>query len=533
MFGIRRFPLVQQTLIGVIALCLLIAIPLSIALYFYTHAAARGAAASALQTQTDLIFLTLNYAEESMQHDAHAALLRARSVLPPARLTGGTVAVGGRTRPELMFGNDIRGIGNQSYLLAYQEKNPESDMAFMVADGNGLYRATTLLMNADGKYRDGELITDDYARIVLEGRSYGGTIQRSGKLYALAVDPLKDESGRVIGAVSVRISVEEITKVLEDRLASIVLGKTGYPFIIALPVGDQKEAKFVLHPTLRGQPVDAAPASLQPFLHQAVEQKTGSAFYDWALPKGGMEEKIGVFREIPPLHWIIVASAPMAEYTVAYDDITRWFFLGLAGTILALILCLWWLVHYQLHPIGLLVQALIHMGEGDLSRALSADAGSHNEIDVLAGRINDTREAMKKLVGAIHESSVAVTSAATDALKDVHELSGNVGHLSSNTSQVSRSIKELSTAIEQVACAAGTANERVGETAGKVTHGKEVVHGVIDSIHAVKDRVQSSLAEVERLTEHSRKIETVVASIGAIAGQTNLLALNAAIEAAR
>jgi methyl-accepting chemotaxis protein len=158
---------------------------------------------------------------------------------------------------------------------------------------------------------------------------------------------------------------------------------------------------------------------------------------------------------------------------------------------------------------------------------------SRNEIDVLAGHINDTREAMKRLVGTIRESSVTVTDAAAAALGDVHNLSSNIEQLSSTSSQVSRSIEELSSAIEQVAHAAETANERVGEASGKVSHGREVVHGVIDSIRAVEDRVQSTLAEVEQLTGNSRKIETVVASIGAIAGQTNLLALNAAIEAAR
>jgi methyl-accepting chemotaxis protein len=279
--------------------------------------------------------------------------------------------------------------------------------------------------------------------------------------------------------------------------------------------------------------LSAAPESIQAFLKQALEQKNGAAFYDWTLPGGGAEEKIGVFREIPALHWIVVASAPMQEYTAVHDEIIDWFFIGLASMILALVLCLWRLVHRQLHPIEQLVGALGRMGEGDLSQALEADPESRNEIDVLAGRINDTREAMKKLVAAIRESSVTVADAVSAALEDVRELSSNVNHLSSNSAQVHCSIEELSAAIEQVARAAETVNERVSETAGKVTHGKDVVHGVIDSIHAVKARVQSSLTEVERLTEHSRKIETVVASIGAIAGQTNLLALNAAIEAAR
>ncbi|MDR3213850.1 MAG: methyl-accepting chemotaxis protein [Azoarcus sp.] len=530
MLHIRRLTLVQQTLIGVIALCLLIGIPLSIALYSYAHSVAQSTAVSTLQTQLDLIYLAIEDADDDMKKEAVAAMDRFERNLPPARLSGGSVVIGGAARPELMFG-DVRATSNQAYLLAHKERNPLEDVAFFVRDGGNFYRSTTLLKDDNGKYRDGSLVSDSYVGTLQEGKPYVGTIQRAGKLYVLMAKPVKDQDGRVVGAINMRISVADRLQALADRLEKVSLGKTGYPYLIALPTGDQKEAKFIIHPTLHGQLVSAAPA--QDFLQQVIARKSGSSLYDWVTSDGRTEEKISVFREIPGMDWIVVASVPMAEYTVTYDGLTHWFFIGLACMNLALALCLWWVIHRQLHPIGLLVQALDRMGAGDLSQALSAEAGSRNEIDVLAVRINDARESMKKLVGTIHQSSSAVTAAATDALGEMNSLSSNVDRLSLTSSEVSRNIEELSAAVEQVAHSAEAANERVGETASKVTRGKEVVHGVIDSIHAVENRVQSSLSEVERLTVHSRKIKTVVSSIGAIAGQTNLLALNAAIEAAR
>ncbi|MDR2032443.1 MAG: methyl-accepting chemotaxis protein [Azoarcus sp.] len=534
MFSIRRFPLVQQTLIGVLMLCLLIAIPFSIALYSYVHIVAQRAASSALQTQAELISFSLEYAEKNMQQDALAALERFKGTLPPARLTGETVRTSsGVALPELMFGNDIRGIGNQAYLLDYKEKNPTNDVAFLVAAGGGLYRGTTLLKDGGGRYRDGEIVSDDYARTVLSGQRHVGTIQRSGNLYALAVEPVMDGKGQIVGAINMRISVAESVRALKERMSKIVLGRTGYLFIISIPVGDQKEARFVLHPAFGDKPLSSAPVENQAIFDRILEQETGSMLYTWRKENGEMEDRIAVFREIPALHWIIVAAAPMEEYTATYDNLANGIVIGLTGTALLLVLCLWWLVRRQLRPIGGLIQGLVRMGEGDLSQPLATMPDSRNEIDVLAVRINGTREAMKKLVGAIRESSATVTNAAAAAFSDMHNLSDNVDQLSSTTSQVNRSIEELSAAIDQVTHAADTAGARMGETSDKVMHGKEVVQGVIDSIHMVEGRVQSSLAEVERLTEHSRKIETVVASIGAIAGQTNLLALNAAIEAAR
>jgi methyl-accepting chemotaxis protein len=532
MFSIRRFPLVQQTLIGVIALFLLISIPLFFALYLHSRSAAESAAHSALDTQTSLIELTLQYAQEGMQREALAELERLEVTLPPARLSGERVNTGGVSLPGLMFG-DIQGISNQAYLRAYKEKNPTNDVAFLVRDSTNLYRGTTLLKDEGGRYRDGELVSDAYAQTVLRGERYNGTIQRGGKMYGLAVQPVRDGNGTVIGAISMRVSVADDVNALKERLGGIVLGKTGFPFIIALPVGDQKEAGLVLHPLFQDKLVRASNAESQELFNKIIEQKNGTTLYKQVMKGGGTEQKIASFREIPGLHWIIAASAPMVEFTASYDSITHWFYLGLTVMVLVLVFCLWGLIRRQLSPIDELAKGLVRMGEGDLSYELATLPGSLNEIDVLAAHINTTREAMKGLVGTIRTSAVTVTDAAAAALGGMNNLTSNVETLSSTSSQVSRSIEELSAAIEQVAHAAEIANERVGEAAGKVGHGKEVVHGVIDSIQTVEVRVQSTLSEVEQLTQNSRKIETVVASIGAIAGQTNLLALNAAIEAAR
>ena len=529
MQSIRRLPLVQQTLIGVITLCLFIAVSLSIALHFYSGSIARDAAVNALKTQDELVSLTLTYAEEAMAREAARALDHFKATLPVARLTGRTV--GGL--PELMFG-DIQGNGNQDYLLAYKERYPESDVSFMVRSGNALYRASTLLKSTDGRYRDGELIDDDdYTADVLGGRSWVGMIHRNGKLSPLAVQPLKDESGRVIGAVSLRISVDENLTELKARLKSVVLGETGYFFAISMPLGDQKESEFAVHPSFSGQSVASSSEATQAIVRKILDQKNGILIYDWNSKQGGTEEKIAVFREVPSLHWIIVASVTMSDYTTTYTRLTRWVQIGLAGMVLVLVFCLWVIIRRQLRPIDHLVQALASLGQGDLTQSLAAEAGSRNEIEILAARINDSREAMKKLVGAIRQSSSTVTGAAATALNDMLSLSKNVDQLSSTSSQSSRNIEELSSAIDLVAQAAETASHRVEETVAKVGHGKKVVNGVIYSIHTIETRVQSTITEVECLTEHSHNIKTVVASIGAIAGQTNLLALNAAIEAAR
>ncbi|GHT84025.1 chemotaxis protein [Betaproteobacteria bacterium] len=533
MFSTSRLPLVQQTLIGVIAICLVIAIPLTIALAGHTREVALEQTRATLETQADLITRTLQYAEESMKQEAREAVSNFVHSLPAAQLSGRTVTLGGAARPELTFGEDISAFGNQAYLLAYKQKFPDHDVAFLLQDGGKIYRASTLLKDAAGRYRDGEEITDTYTKLVLAGEAYAGTIQRSGQLYALGVLPLKDERGRVIGAATTRISVAEQIKTLKERMNSIKIGKTGYPFILALPIGDSKETKFLLHPSLQDQATTAATAEKQAALSKMIEQKNGIITYDWTDAKGKVVERIAAFHEIPALHWLVVATVPTDEFTAPFDGINHGIIAGLAALVLALVLSLWWLLGHRLHPIDNLSRALSALGNGELGYELKVLPGSRNEIDTLAERINSTRDSVKTLVSAIHASAEIVTSVANTTVTDMHNLSGNIDNLSTTSNQVSRSITELSAAIDQVAVAAETANAKVGEAANKVSRGKEIVHQVVTSIQTIEERVGTSLTEVESLTERSHKIETVVASIGAIAGQTNLLALNAAIEAAR
>ncbi len=530
---IRRLPLARQTLLGVILVCVLAAAGLSIALSSYTRQVALEESRNTLRTQTSLIARTLEYAEESMKRDALTALEQFESGLPPARLTGKAVPIGGATRPEFMFGDTISGVSNQKFILDYKKHNPLNDVAFLVKDGDKFYRATTLLKNAAGQYRDGEVVSDDYAQTLLAGKLHVGTVQRSGKTYALAIRPLKDEHGRIIAAINMRVDVENNVKTLKEKLGSITIGKSGYPYIIAEISGDNKEPYFIMHPTLQGKPINSVDEKLRPSLTTILNEKEGFLSYAWTTADGKPQQKIAMFDEIPALKWIVVASAPEEEFTAPFDDIRRLLLIGLAGTVFILVCCLALLIRAQLRPLDRIAQGLAQMRQGNLTHHVEARADSRNEIDLLAARVNETRDAMQTLVGAIRGSAENVTGSTSSVFESMQQLSIGIDGLSSSSSEISSSIEELSTSIDHIAGASNDAHCRVEDAVAKVGHGKQVVHDVIDSIQVIENRVQSSLSEVETLTAHSHKIEKVVATIGAIAGQTNLLALNAAIEAAR
>lgn len=530
---IRNMPLVRQTLIGVIVICTLAALGLSLTLSFHTRKVALEESRSTLRTQTALIVRTLEYAEERMKQEAMDALTRFSSELPPAYLTGNKVLIGRAERPELMFGDDIPATNNQAFIQAYKKHSPSNDVAFLVRDGDKLYRATTLLKDANNQYRDGEIVSDDYALTLLDGKTHVGTVQRSGKMYALAIQPVKDDRGQVIGAINMRVDVEDNIRVLKEKLGSITIGKSGYPFIIAEASGDNKEPFFVMHPVLQGKTIDMLDTDLQRSIARILEKKTGEMSFSWAGDGTMARQSLAVFTEISALQWIIVASAPEEEFTAPFDSIRDLLFAGLIGMTVLLASCLWLLVRWQLRPLEYVAKGLEQMGRGDLTYDIEAQPRSRNEISQLALRVNATRDAMKRLVGTIRMTADSVSGAASAVSGSMRQLSSGMDSLSSSSSEINGSIERLSSSVDNISRSSNTANERVNNAVGKVDHGKRVVLNVMDSMRAIEERVHSSLSEVEGLVTHSRKIETVVASIGEIASQTNLLALNAAIEAAR
>jgi len=530
---IQRLPLVQQTLVGVILICVLAAAGLSIALSSHTRQVALRESQSTLKMQTDLIALTLEYADVSMERVAVAALEQFVKSLPPPRLTGATVDIGGAARPEMMFGDNIRAIGNQAYLLAYKEANPLNDPAILLQDGGKLYRATTLLRNKEGRYNDGSLVSDEYTKTLLEGRTYSGALQRSGKQYMLAAKPLMDSRGQVIGAIQMRVDISDNINLLREKLGSVVVGKSGYPFIIEEASGDNKEPLFVMHPTLQDKQISSLEEKIQPVFVTILGEKNGKLSYVWPAADGSLQQKTAVFSEISALKWIVVASAPEEEFTAPYDGIRHLLLIGLASMTVLLVFCLALLIRAQLRPLDRVARGLMQMGKGDLTYHMEVCVDSDNEIDLLAARVNETRDAMKTLVGTIKGSANKVAGSASSVFESMQHLSSGIDGLTSSSSEISNSIGELSSSIGHIAEASDSAHSRVEDAVSKVGRGKQVVHDVIGSIRTIENRVHSSLSEVDTLVAHSHKIEKVIATIGAIAAQTNLLALNAAIEAAR
>ena len=528
-----RQPIGRQLLLGIAALCLIALSVLALTLSTYTREIALQETKTALQVEVDLISRTLEYAQETLEQRTAASLDQFINALPPARLTGNKVMQGGQERPELMLGN-IPGNGNQNYLEEFRRINPGHDPSFLVKDGERFYRASTLLKNKSGQSRDGEEVSEAYVKAAAEGKAYSGTLERSGKMYALASKPIKDANGNVIGIYTMRMDAESNIAILKDKLRSIVVGQSGYPYILAEPTGDSTAGRFVVHPQFEGKEFSAlGNSTIIGVLEKMLVDKKGLVLYDWPDENGNTRQKIVVFQSIPALHWVVATGSWLDEFTAPYDRIRNIILLGLAlfaGILLAAITLL---IRTQLKPLDDIKHGLQTLGAGDLSERIPVLPDSDNEIHRVAQQVNDTAGAMSGLVSTLRQSSDGLRGCATDISASANQLQGSIGQLAETVSDMSSSSEELSVSIDQVADSARQTDAFAEEAVSEVEKDKAVTLQAIAAIQQIQERVGSALAEVEILGGHSAEIGQVVNAIRQIAEQTNLLALNAAIEAAR
>jgi methyl-accepting chemotaxis protein len=186
-----------------------------------------------------------------------------------------------------------------------------------------------------------------------------------------------------------------------------------------------------------------------------------------------------------------------------------------------------WLVARSItRPIGLVVDRLrdISEGEGDLTQTI--DEESQDEFGELARYFNRFVSKIRDTVRQIGDTSQTLAASAEEFTALSRQLSGNASATSEQATSVSQASVQISSNVQAVAAAAEEMSVSIKEIAKNTADAERVAATAVEI-------TESTNAAVGRLGENSAEIGIVVKVITSIAEQTNLLALNATIEAAR
>lgn len=204
---------------------------------------------------------------------------------------------------------------------------------------------------------------------------------------------------------------------------------------------------------------------------------------------------------------------------------------GICVTIVVSLLISYWLISRVAQPLEKAAALANAISTGDLSKRLSVDG--KDEVSRLGSSLNDMVDALRTQVGRMLEAIQVVSASAS-------EISSTVAQVGQSTARTTVAVTETNTTVEQVKQAASLARQKaksVAETANRAVQtslvGKTATDDTSQRMRMIKDQMESIGDTVVRLSDHSRAIEEIIATVKDLADQSNLLAVNASIEASR
>ncbi len=183
-------------------------------------------------------------------------------------------------------------------------------------------------------------------------------------------------------------------------------------------------------------------------------------------------------------------------------------------------------------PVLVLSELATQVSQGNLSVETPAIRRG-DEIGSLAASIQSMIEGLKQQITEILDSAnvVAVSSS---------EISATVSQLAATASETSAAVTETTTTLEELRQTAQVSNQKAkaGAEGAKrsisiAETGRNATAEMIAGMNSIKNQMESIGESVVRLSEQSKSIEHIIASVRDLAEQSNLLAVNASIEAAR
>lgn len=175
-----------------------------------------------------------------------------------------------------------------------------------------------------------------------------------------------------------------------------------------------------------------------------------------------------------------------------------------------------------------LLDEMSSLAEGDLTVAATV---SEDITGAIADSVNFAIEQLRTLVRTINDTSVKVTTAASDTSGVAKQLAGASARQSRQMVSVSSAVTEMSRSIDRVSKNARDSSGVAERSVKLAQNGVSTVRQTISGMDTIRQQIQETSKRIKRLGESSQEIGNIVSLINDIADQTNILALNAAIQA--